>query len=531
MKKRYMAVLMASAVMLGLAACGKVETKDVKEDTEQSVSVEKEEEAEGGEDTSSEKEDGGEVKTDETKETASGPSLDITTNYYDAGEENTGYIYGYYPSVEVIGDNYPELKSSISEWFANYKSNYESQAQQYTEDAKIDAESMGENFYGYSLNYSAKAARLDNRIASIILDESSYTGGAHGYDYMYGITFDTQTGEEITFEKLGVSKEEIRPFIDEYIRQKREEGYTFDFYEDTIDDLLTSPSAWYLNGNGLNIVFNAYEIASYAEGRTIVTIPYSEMESFNPDYVLDGNAMFAELVVNEAVSVDVDGDGTLDTVELVSDYDENGDMQPSIKLEASSLDNKESVLKLDSCGYMTNCYLVKAGNGRSFVLFSCDMMSDDFVTQLIEVTSGKPENLDSISGNLTSISNDMIRVDAAVYVLGTYSSKRSYTFAEGTLQPVEDRYTFSVSDDKSGHYGPKLKEELTVQIEENGTMVEKTLPAGTVIYPVNSDGESVVGFELEDGTYGEITFERTDSGLSIDGVSEFDLFDDLPYAG
>lgn len=531
MKKRCMAVLMATAVMLSLAACSKTETNDMKEDTEQSVSVEREEVADGGEETLAEKEFAGDIQTDEKKETASGPRLDITTNYYDAGEENIGYISGFYPSVDVIGDNYPKLKSAINEWFANYKSNYESQVQQYTEDAKIDAESMGENFYGYSLNYSAKAARLDNRIASIILDESSYTGGVHGYDYMYGITFDTQTGEEITFEKLGVSKDEIRPFIDEYIRQKREEGYTYDFYEDTIDDLLASPSAWYLNGNGLNIVFNAYEIASYAEGRTIVTIPYSEMENFNSDYELEGNAMFAELVEDETVSVDVDGDGTLDTVELVSEYDENGDMLPSIKVEASSFDNTESILKLDGCGYVTNCYFVKADNGRSFVLFSCDMMSDDYVTQLIEVTSGKPENLDSINGNLTSISNDMIRVDAAVYVLGTYGGKRSYTFAEGKLQPVEERYAFNSSGDKSGRHGPKLKEELTVQIEENGTMVEKTLPAGTVIYPVNSDGETVVGFELEDGTYGEITFERTDSGLSIDGVSEYDLFDDLPYAG
>lgn len=521
MKKKYFAMMMVSVMLCSLAACGKTETKDIKEDTEQNVSVE--DAAEGDEGSSAEDDGSEESQAGDAVQASSGPRLDITSNYYDVEEENIGYIYGTYPTVEVVGDDYPELKTVLDKWFTNYHSNYESEMQQYTEDAKQQAEDMGDDFYGYSLNYSAKAVRLDNRITSLALDESSYTGGAHGYDYLYGVTFDTQTGEEITFEKLGDIRDEIRPYIDEYIRQRREEGYTYDFYEDTIEEKLDAPE-WYLNGIGLNIVFNAYDIASYAEGRTIVTIPYSEMKNFNSDYALEGGAMFAELISNEAVSVDVNGDGTLDTVELISEYDEYDDMKISLKVNDISLD-------LDNCAYLTNSYLVRAENGRSFVLISCDMMSDDYVTLLVEVTSGTPEKLDSIEGNLTSMSNDAFMVNTYVYVLGTYGSKRTYTFSEGKLQPVEERYTFASREETPERQGLVLKSEMTVSIEENGTMVEKELSPGTMIYPVNSDGETVVGFELEDGTYGEITFERKDSTIYIDGVSEYDLFEELPYAG
>lgn len=523
MKKRYLVIFMTAALMLGLTGCGGTTTDNVEEATEQNVTTEEDDRSETEEQISSDENGNEESGEAEQQETASGPRLNITTDYYDVAEENISYIYGYYPSVEVIGEGYPELKNALDSWFANYKSNYESQMQQYTEEAKQQAEDMGDDFYGYSLDYSAKAVRLDNRITSLAIEESSYTGGAHGYSYLYGITFDTQTGEEITFEKLGDIRDDIKLYIDEYIGQKRAEGYTFDFYDDTIDQLLESPS-WYLSGLGLNIVFNAYEIGSYAEGRTIVTIPYSEMKNFNSDYVLEGEAMFAELLSNESVSVDVDADGTADTLELIGEYDQNGDMKLSLKLNDLSLD-------LDTYVRLTNSYFVRTENGRSFVLVSGDLMSDDYVTQLIEVTSGIPESLDIIDANLTSMSNDAFIANAYVYVLGTYNSSRTYTFSEGTLQPVEERFTFAGMEGNPDRTGLVLKSELTVLVEENGTMVEEKLPAGTTIYPVNSDGETVVGFELEDGTYGEITFERRDGTIYIDGVSEYDLFDELPYAG
>lgn len=174
MKKRCMAILIASAVMLSLAGCSKAETNEVKENAEQSVSVEREEVPEGGEETSAEQEIGGEIQIDEKTETANGPHLDISSVYYDGGEEISQYIYGNYPSVKVTGEEYPELKTAISEWFANYKSNYESEIQKYVEDAKMVAEDMGDDFYSYSLNYSAKAARLDDSITSICIRGRQY---------------------------------------------------------------------------------------------------------------------------------------------------------------------------------------------------------------------------------------------------------------------------------------------------------------------------------------------------------------------
>ena len=522
MKKRHLVMVMAAALTLGLTGCNGKEKDNVSDNVQKGMEIEEENttqentQIEADEETVVETEDSG-------QEAGNGPHLNFVTEYYDSGEDSK-YIFGYYPMAEVTDENYPELASAVSSWFDNYKENYEAEMEKYAADAKMAAEDMGDDFSIYTLNYSAKAQRLDNRITSIAISESSYTGGAHGYDYMYGITFDTQTGKEIQFEDLGDIQSDVAEYIDEYIKQKRNEGYMFDFYEDTIAEKLANP-VWYLDGIGLNFIFNAYDIGSYAEGRTIVSIPYSKMENFNPEYKMEGGAMFAELRQNEPVSVDANEDGKMETIELLSEYDENGDTKMSLKVNDVSME-------LDMCAYMTTAYFVRAENGRSFVLVSCDMMSDDFTTQFIEVTEGTPKKLETISGKLIGMSNDTFTVSAAIYTLGTYTAKRSYTFAEGVVKPVEERFEFKQRGcEKTEEGGLVLKAAMKVLIEQNGSMEEKELPAGTKIYPINSDGESVVGFELEDDTYGEITFERKDAIIYINGVSEFDLFESLPYAG
>ena len=107
----------------------------------------------------------------------------------------------------------------------------------------------------------------------------------------------------------------------------------------------------------------------------------------------------------------------------------------------------------------------------------------------------------------------------------------SYRFSEGSLVPEEERFTFIHAKDWKDRMMPVTKAKVPVKIEKNGELTEQELPAGTKIYPVNTDNESVLGFELEDGTYGEIQFIRKEGIIYINNVQEYDCFEDLPYAG
>lgn len=465
----------------------------------------------------------GEVSQKEDISGAHVPRLEITSTYYDNGEDYE-YFYGSYDMAAIVSEDYPELKQAVDRWFADFESTYYSSADRYIEDAKEAMRSEDYDMGSFYLNEFAKVTRSDARITSIVIDETGFTGGAHGFSYMYGVTFDSKTGKEITFADLGNVKEDVKSYVTNYVEQRRQEGYSYDFFEDNIDTALDEP-VWYLNGLGLNVIFNEYVIASYAEGRTVVTIPYSELSGFNNDYCLDGEAMYVELMQNVSCDIDVDEDETKEKIELSGEYDENGEMELSLKVDDLSLE-------IGHCSRITNAYYVKAENGRSFVLVSYDAMSDDFVTELIEVSSGTPEKADVHQfGRLTAISTDDIGVDCRINTLGSYNAKMSYRFSEGSLVPEEERFTFIHAKDWKDRMMPVTKATVSVKIEKNGELTEQELPAGTKIYPVNTDNETVLGFELEDGTYGEIQFIRKEGIIYINNVQEYDCFEDLPYTG
>ena len=61
-----------------------------------------------------------------------------------------------------------------------------------------------------------------------------------------------------------------------------------------------------------------------------------------------------------------------------------------------------------------------------------------------------------------------------------------------------------------------------------------TLNAGDVITPTSYSEDGTFGFELEDGTAGSLTVDLEADGTyagTIGGVSESNLFEELPYAG
>ena len=64
---------------------------------------------------------------------------------------------------------------------------------------------------------------------------------------------------------------------------------------------------------------------------------------------------------------------------------------------------------------------------------------------------------------------------------------------------------------------------------------ESTLPAGSHIVLTATDGETYVKFTIQEtGQTGVLNVERNETDyykLTIDGMSEYECFEDLPYAG
>lgn len=125
-----------------------------------------------------------------------------------------------------------------------------------------------------------------------------------------------------------------------------------------------------------------------------------------------------------------------------------------------------------------------------------------------------------------------IATDSYVDVLETWPCINIYM--------VTDQFTFERQGDcyiRAGCDPLKTKIELPVMIWKGGDYSPAIIKAGTTVYPTSTDGKTYMKFALKDYfeprdyVEGMIDLTASGSGYSIDGVSEYDCFETVPYAG
>ena len=120
-------------------------------------------------------------------------------------------------------------------------------------------------------------------MVSIRLNSYSFTGGAHGYGATSFVNFDAMTGEQLEVEDLFSDLDEFTSYCEqlfraqEHIAPERNINATGFFFE---GDAFHLPENIGFTENGLLLIYNAYEIASYADGQKMVEIPLAEASKF-----------------------------------------------------------------------------------------------------------------------------------------------------------------------------------------------------------------------------------------------------------
>lgn len=131
-----------------------------------------------------------------------------------------------------------------------------------------------EAYMEYTITYN------ENGYLSLYVDKYEYTGGAHGNTIRSSDTWELCTGTHIPlycYFKPETNYKEL--LIKEIIRQADENMNSdappyFEDYRKLIVEYF-NPSSYYLTPEGLAIYYQQYEIAPYATGIVVFTIPYS----------------------------------------------------------------------------------------------------------------------------------------------------------------------------------------------------------------------------------------------------------------
>ena len=154
----------------------------------------------------------------------------------------------------------------------------------------------------FALESTVLKKRADDKVVSYLRESYSQLGGAHPSTFFAGKNYDTKTGSELTLQDVVANYDDVYQYVlDELAKNEKQpenENCYFDGYEDTVKEMFYGNSdfesavtdanseetglypmpafsvQWYLGDDGLNILFNDYDIAPYAYGPSLVTIPY-----------------------------------------------------------------------------------------------------------------------------------------------------------------------------------------------------------------------------------------------------------------
>ena len=135
----------------------------------------------------------------------------------------------------------------------------------------------------WEANATGKIIHEDENIVSIQLDSYTYTGGAHGYGATTFLNFDKKKGTELENWELFEDLEGFQKFaetkfrIQENIPQDQNINATGFMFEG--DSFHLAHNIGYTE-DGIQLIYNQYEVASFADGPIVLTLPYAEVNTY-----------------------------------------------------------------------------------------------------------------------------------------------------------------------------------------------------------------------------------------------------------
>ncbi|MDE5596296.1 MAG: DUF3298 and DUF4163 domain-containing protein, partial [Lachnospiraceae bacterium] len=186
-------------------------------------------------------------------------------------------------------------------------------------------------FLGYSSDLDFTVTRDDSNVISFVATYYAFSGGAHGNYTTIGVNYSPRTGELIDFAELSENADSFHTDTFAFIQElAASESYQERLFPETsaeeLESALYAAEKWYFSTSGLVFISDPYALGPYASGAITFTIPYHDLEEMGlkEDYQYEGN-LTVELEDGISYTMDINGDGSEDTIKLYTSYDENAD--------------------------------------------------------------------------------------------------------------------------------------------------------------------------------------------------------------
>ena len=136
---------------------------------------------------------------------------------------------------------------------------------------------------GWKATINGMVSYEDNNLITIELRSYLFTGGAHGYGSTNYLNFTKKRGRELDTWELFEDREGFQGYAETQFRLQQNipvnksinsTGFMFE------KDHFYLPENIGFTEKGLKLLYNQYEVASYADGPIELTLPYKDIQKF-----------------------------------------------------------------------------------------------------------------------------------------------------------------------------------------------------------------------------------------------------------
>lgn len=441
-----------------------------------------------------------------------------------AEDRQTLLVYAQF-TENVLENGNEALQKSLNQWNEEKKQLIESRLDDMEVWNTQKLERVGkDNFYAQDVWNNAILKRSDEKVLSFVECIRYYQNDNWQNDF-YGFTYNAQTGQVLNYEDIVIDQQGFFETAAEYcVRDLRICYPNIEFksnYEEKVYEMLESPEVWYLDASGFGFIFDAEILTNSYLTQVEAHVPYEMVADFiMQEYVWEDSPGVAALSLYHSAYVSVNGEKKLLTADAEESFYE---AHYSFTLDGAYADWGAYV-------EFGNIYILNQGECQ-YLIADSDIASADYETSLYQFTDNALILRDTIYGNIDSgnVGAESFSLEFKVDVLGSYSSRKEfYVDKEQRFKTDEERFEFAYDNPNFA----VLTTTRQIPVVIDGQQVK--LPSGTRLKLLSTNETSDARILILD-TNQEATlyFEKDSEGWKylIDGNSEYDCFEMLPYAG
>ena len=140
-----------------------------------------------------------------------------------------------------------------------------------------------EDIFGWNAKIDGSVLYRSENIINLDIQHYTFTGGAHGYGGRRSLIFDVTTGQQLNHKMLFNDVAAFTKFAEQRFRRQYNIAPSVEINSGGLmfeGEKFALPQNIFYTDKGLLLLYNAYEIASYAEGSQQLMIPYSELQDY-----------------------------------------------------------------------------------------------------------------------------------------------------------------------------------------------------------------------------------------------------------